>query len=57
MTHLGLANAVDAAEALFEAVRIPRQIIVHHQMGALKVYALAGGVRREQHLHFGIVFE
>ena len=47
MADFGLADAVDAAEALLDAVRIPRQVVVHHQMGALKVDAFAGGIGRE----------
>ena len=52
-----LPDAVDAAEPLFEPVRVPGQIVVDHQVGALKVDALAGRVGRQQHLHFGIVPE
>ena len=57
VAHLGLADAVDAAEALLEAVGIPRQVVVHHQVGALEVDALARGVRGQQHLHLGVVLE
>ena len=41
VTDLLLADAVDAAEALFEAVRIPRQVVVHHQVGVLEIHAFA----------------
>ena len=51
MTDLGLADPVDAAEALFQAVRVPRQVVVDHQVGALQVDAFARGVGRQQHLH------
>ena len=34
VADLLLADTVDAAEALFEAVGVPRQIVVHHQVGA-----------------------
>ena len=57
MADLGLADAVDAAEALLDPVRVPRQVVVHHQMGALKVNAFARGVGGEQDLHLGIVPE
>jgi hypothetical protein len=57
VADLGLADAVDAAEALFEPVRVPRQVVVDHQVGALQVDALAGGVGGQQHLHFGVVLE
>ena len=50
VTDLGLADAVDAAEALFEPVRVPRQVVVDHQVrAALKVHAFAGGVVRDHH--------
>ena len=57
VADLGLADAVDAAEALLEAVRVPRQVVVDHQVGALQVDALAGGVGGQQHLHLGVVPE
>ena len=50
VAHLALADAVDAPEALLQAVRVPRQVVVHHQMGALQVDAFAGGVRSQQHM-------
>ena len=37
VAHLPLADAVDSAEALLDPIRIPRQVIVDHQMRALKV--------------------
>ena len=57
MAHLSLADAVDAAETLFEAVGIPREVIVDHQVSALEVDALACGIRGQQYLHFGVVLE
>ena len=50
VADLGLADAVDAAEALFEPVRVPGQIVVDHQMrAALKVHAFASGIVRDHH--------
>jgi hypothetical protein len=57
MAHLSLANTVDAAKTLLNPVRISRKMIINHQMGALKIDALAGGVRGDQHLHIWIVLE
>ncbi len=57
VAHLGLADAVDAAEPLLEAVGVPRQVVIDHQVGPLEVDALARGVRGEQHLHLGVVLE
>ena len=48
VADLGLADAVDAAEALLEPVRVPGQVVVHHQVGALQVDALARGVGGER---------
>ena len=48
MADLGLADAVDAAEALLDAVRVPRQVVVDQQVRALEVDALAGGVGRDE---------
>ena len=49
VADLGLADAVDAPEALLDAVRVPGQVVVHHQVGALQVDALARGVGGHQH--------
>ena len=55
VAHLRLADAVDAPEALFQAVGVPRQVVVHHQMGALQIDALASGIGGEQHAHLWVV--
>ena len=39
-----LADAVDPPEALFDAVGVPGKVVVDHQVGALEVDPLAGGV-------------
>jgi hypothetical protein len=45
MANLGLADPVDAAEALFQPVGIPWRVVIDHQMrAALKVHAFAGGI-------------
>ena len=55
MADLGLANTVDTAEALFDAIGVPRQIVIDHQVSTLKVDALARGVSGGQDLDFRIV--
>ena len=57
MAYFGLADAVDAAEALLDPVGVPRQVVVDHQVGALKIDALAGSVRGKQHLYLRVVLE
>ena len=57
MADFRLADAVDAAESLFQPVGVPRQVIVDHQVGALKVDALPGRIGCQQHLNLGIVPE
>jgi hypothetical protein len=57
MADLGLADAVNTPETLLEPIRVPGQIVVDHQVGALKVDALASRVGRQQHPHLGIVPE
>ncbi len=54
MADLRLADAVDAPEALFEAVGVPRQVVVDHEVGVLEVHAFAGGVGGDQHADFGV---
>src|SRR6202035_2450237 len=54
MANLLLANTVNAPEALFEAIRIPRQVIIDHKIGILEVHAFAGGVGGEKDTDFGV---
>ncbi len=37
MAHLRLVDAVDTTEALLDPIRVPRQVVVHHEMGSLQV--------------------
>jgi len=50
VAHLGLANTVDASETLLQAVGIPGEIVIDHQMGALEVDALPRRIRRYEDL-------
>ena len=54
MANLLLADTVDTPEALFEAVGVPRQIVVHHQVGVLQVDAFTGGIGGHHHADVGI---
>jgi hypothetical protein len=57
MADLGLADTMDATEALLQPIGVPRQVIVNHQVGALEIDALAGSVSGEQYLHLGVMLE
>jgi len=57
VTDFRLSDAVDAAEALFEAVGVPGQVVVDHQVSALQVDALTGGVGGHEDFHFLVVGE
>ena len=57
VADLLLADAVDAAEALLDPVRVPRQVVVDHQVRALQVQALAGGVGGDQDLDVAVLGE
>lgn len=46
-----LTDPVDAAEALLDLHRIPRQVHVHHRMAELQIAPLARGLGAEQHRH------
>ena len=48
---------MDAPEALLQAIRVPRQVVIHHQVGTLQVDALTGRVGCQQDQHAGIVAE
>ena len=57
VADLALTDAVDAAEALFDAVGVPRQVVIDHEVGVLQVDALPGRVGGQQHQHIGVVAE
>ena len=58
MADLGLADAVDAPEPLLQAIGIPRQVVVDHEMrAALQVHAFAGGVVGDHDADDGIAVE
>src|SRR5262249_24254778 len=57
MAYLGLADSVNAAEPLLDAVGVPWQVVVHHQVRTLPIYALTSGVGSNQHLYLGIMLE
>ena len=58
MTALGLADAVDSTEALLDAIGVPREVVIHHEMRAtLKIDAFAGGIGGDQNQDFGVLLE
>jgi hypothetical protein len=57
VTHLCLADAVDPAESLFEAIRVPREIVIHHQVRTLQVDALASSVGGDEDQDLRVVLE
>src|SRR5579871_125499 len=57
VADFGLPDAVNPAEALLEAVGVPRQIVIDGQMGALEVDAFAGGVGGNENLDLLVLGE
>ena len=57
MADFGLTNAMDAPKPLLQAVWIPRQVVVDHQMGALEVDAFAGRIVRHHHHDVRVMHE
>ena len=55
MADVFLANAMDAAKALLDAVGVPGQVIVDHQVRALQVDAFARRVGGEQDDHIRVI--
>src|SRR5690606_25284628 len=55
--HLCLADAVDAAEALLDAVRVPWEVVVDDEVRGLEVQAFAGGVGGEEDAGVGVLGE
>src|SRR5690606_20990337 len=54
---LGLPDAVDTAEALLDAVRVPGKVVIDDQVGGLEIEALAGGVGSEEDPALGVLRE
>src|SRR5690606_30221295 len=57
MADLGLANSMNPAEPLLDLVGVPRQIVVDHQMAALKVHTFASSIVCNQDQHVAILHE
>ena len=57
VADLALTNAVNTAESLFDAIRVPGQVVVDHEVGTLQVEPLACGVGSKQHEGAGVVRE
>lgn len=57
MADLCLANPVDATKALPQSIRVRGQIVVHHQVGALRINAFTCRIGRNEHLRFRILGE
>jgi len=56
VTYFGLADAMNTAKTLLNAIGVPRQVIVHHQVCALEVDA-SPAHPWPVNLHFGVVLE
>jgi hypothetical protein len=57
MAYFGLADAVDTAKTLLNAVGVPRQIVIDHKVGTLEIDALTRSIRGKQHIHHWVMFE
>ena len=57
MANFLLTDAVNATEALLESVGIPRQVVIDHQVRALKIDAFARGISGDEHRHILLVSE
>ena len=57
VTHFSLTDTMDTAKALFQAVGVPREVVIDHQMGALQVDTFAGCICRDQAPHLFILAE
>ena len=51
MADLGLANAVNASEALLESIGIPRQIVIDHEVRTLQIDTLARSIGCDEYPH------
>ena len=46
-----LTIAMDTAHPLFQPIGVPRNVVVEHDVAALKIDALASGLRCDEHLN------
>ena len=57
VAYLRLADSMNAAKPLLNPVRVPRQVVIHHQVRPLQVDAFARRVGSQQYLDFRVVPE
>lgn len=57
IASLCLTNSMNTAKSLLDPIRVPRQIVVDHQIGVLKVDTFASRVCRDQEANRRIVSE
>src|SRR5262245_52135214 len=57
MAHFSLANSVNASETLLNAIGVPGEVVVDHEMRPLQVNAFACCVGGQEYLHLGVVPE
>ena len=57
VADLFLAYPVDTPETLLDPVRVPREVVVDHQVGPLQIDTLSGSVGRHQDLNVRVGYE
>ena len=57
VTDLTLPDAMDSPETLFDAIWVPGQVVVDHEVGPLQVDAFAGSVGGDQDLYSRVLTE
>ena len=57
VADLGLTDTVNASEALLDLVGVPGQVVIDHQMPALKVHAFARGIVGDEHQQIAVLHE
>ena len=57
MTHFCLADTVDTAKTLLDFVGVPGEVVVDHQMAALKVHTFAGSVVGNEYHQIPVLHE
>jgi hypothetical protein len=57
MAYFSLSYAMDTAETLLNAIGIPGEIIVDHEMSALEIYAFSGCICGNKDLAIFILFK
>src|SRR5262249_1542222 len=57
VTDFALSDAMDSPKTLLDAVWVPGQVVVDHEVRSLEIDALPGGIRRDEDQNLFVLYE